>query len=750
MMNYDVIRHVKGESLFLDDLPCPENLLHAAIFPSPKACGIIKKLDISGAINCAGVRRIITAEDIPGENQIGGIVQDEKLLASEEVDFAGQPVAIVIADTPVLARRALKEIKIELEEHLPVLDPREACSKGMLIIPPRIFSSGNADDAWQQCKHIIEGQADSGAQEHVYLETQGAMAIPLEGGNVKIFSSTQGPTQVQRAAARVLGLSMNQVEVDVSRIGGGFGGKEDQANAYGAMAALASVITGRPVKLILNRQEDIRYTGKRHSYSTDYKIGLSEDGKILAYEVIFYQNAGAAADLSPAILDRTLFHCTNAYYIPNVKATGYSCRTNIAPATAFRGFGGPQGMFAIESALMKASEKTGIPVRVLQEANLIKEEEMFHYGQQAENCRAKITWNCVLEKFDVAKWEKEIEEFNGRNKLYKKGLALMPICFGISFTNTFMNQASALVHVYSDGSISVSTGAVEMGQGVNMKLRQAAAGVLGVSPERVKIDTSNTSRAANTSPTAASSGADLNGQAVQLACAEILKRIKEFAARGFNSDPEKIKLKDEHVYVSGKKQELNWTSLIREAFFNRVNLSAHANFATPKIYFDKETLKGRAFNYHVYGTAVVEAGVDCLKGQVKINKVRVVHDFGSSINRTIDLGQAEGALLQGLGWMTMEEIVIDEKGILKTDSLSAYKVPDIYSVPEVVDIHFLENADNPPGLMNSKAIGEPPLMYGIGSYFAIINAMKAFRKGKTFNLPAPLTNERVLMALYEK
>lgn len=750
MKNYDVIRHVKGESLFLDDLPCPENLLHAAIFTSPIASGKIKNLDISGALNCAGVHRVVTAEGIPGENQIGGIVQDEKLLASGEVDFAGQPVAIVIADTPVLARRALKEIKIEIEEHTPVLDAREACSKGMLIIPPRIFSSGNIEEAWKECEHIIEGRADSGAQEHVYLETQGAMAIPLEGGIVKVYSSTQGPTQVQRAAARVLGYSMNQVEVDVSRIGGGFGGKEDQANAFGAMAALASVITGRPVKLILNRQEDIRYTGKRHAYSTDYRIGLSKDGMILAYEAVFYQNAGAAADLSPAILDRTLFHCTNTYYIPNVKAAGYSCRTNIAPATAFRGFGGPQGMFAIESALMKASEKTGIPVRVLQEKNLIKEGDMFHYGQQAENCRAGVTWRSAAEKFDIIKWEKETEAFNSRNKQYKKGLAMMPICFGISFTNTFMNQASALVHVYSDGSISISTGAVEMGQGVNMKLRQAAAGMLGVSPDRVRIDTSNTSRAANTSPTAASSGADLNGQAVQLACAEILKRIKEFASKRFGCAEEQVELKDEYVYVSGKKQELNWNALIREAFFSRVNLSAHANFATPKIFFDKETLKGRAFNYHVYGTAVVEAGVDCLKGQVKIEKVRVVHDFGTSVNRTIDLGQAEGALLQGLGWMTMEEIVIDKNGILKTDSLSAYKVPDIHSVPEVVDIHFLENADNPPGLMNSKAIGEPPLMYGIGAYFAIINAMKAFRKGKVFNLPAPLTNERVLMALYEK
>ena len=541
---------------------------------------------------------------------------------------------------------------------------------------------------------------------------------------------------------------MNKVEVDVLRIGGAFGGKEDQATCWAVLAALGSYKTNRPVKLILNRQEDIRLTGKRHPYSSDYKIGLNKKGKIICYEVTFYQNAGAAADLSPAIMERTLFHCTNSYYIPNVKATCISCKTNLPPNTAFRGFGGPQGMFVIESAIYKAAEKMNVEPLKIQKINLLAEGNEFPYGQLAEKCTARTAWKRTEKKYEIGKASRAVKKFNKENDLYKKGLALMPICFGISFTNTSMNQASALVHVYTDGSISLSTAAVEMGQGVNEKLRQVAAETFSVNIDRVKTETTNTARIANTSPTAASSAADLNGKATEHACHNILDHLKGVAVDILNvSSSQNIELKDEIVYMDGEQTALNWEELIRTANLNRVSLSSHAFYATPGIHFDKSKEKGKPFAYHVYGTAIIEATLDCLRGIYKIDSVKVVHDFGKSFNPVIDLGQAEGAIVQGLGWMTIEDVMHDENGKILTDSLSTYKVPDIYFTPKI-EVEFLENSENLMGIFKSKAIGEPPLMYGIGGYFAILNAMKAFRPGYEFNIPAPITPERVLLSLY--
>ncbi|MGE5399009.1 MAG: molybdopterin cofactor-binding domain-containing protein, partial [Ignavibacteriales bacterium] len=471
MKNQDFIYHVRGESKYIDDAPVPEGTLYASIYRSPSAHARILSIDTTEAYLVHGVQKIILAKDIIGVNQIGGIIADEPLLAENEVHYMGQPVAVVLASNLKASREASGKISINLE-NLPVItEPREAFNNNQLIIPPRIFSAGDTDSKWKDCDIIVEGTAESGAQEHLYLETQGALAFCQEGGNIKIISSTQAPTAVQRAVSRVTGLPMNRIEVEVLRLGGAFGGKEDQANSFAAMAALASVLTKKPVKLVLSRQEDMQITGKRHPYSSNFKIGLSADGKILAYEVTFYQNAGAAADLSPAILDRTLFHCANSYFIPDLKATGYSCRTNLPPNTAFRGFGGPQGMFAIEAAIYKAAEKMGVDASEIQKKNLLDEGDFFHYGQKAENCFARRSWTDASKLFNVQSVREEIRNFNRQNKLLKKGMALMPVCFGISFTNTFMNQASALVHVYSDGSISVSTAAVEMGQGVNMKIR---------------------------------------------------------------------------------------------------------------------------------------------------------------------------------------------------------------------------------------------------------------------------------------
>ena len=748
MKNYDSEKHVKGESQFVDDLLTPAGLLHIIVFASSVAHGKIIKLDYSEALKSIGVAGIITAKDIPGENQIGGIIQDETLLAEEYVHFIGQPVAIVVADTILHAKDAAAKIKIEFEKLPVITDPREASQKGYLIMPPRVFATGDVDKTWDKCDFVIEGTTESGGQEHLYLETQGAFAYPMETGGIKIISSTQGPTQVQRASAKVLGLPMNKVEVDVTRIGGGFGGKEDQASTWGCIAALAAYKLKRPVKVILSRQDDMRMTGKRHPYSSDFKIGLSKEGKILAYQVTFYQNAGASADLSPAVLDRTMFHAVNSYFVPNVKATAISCKTNLPPNTAFRGFGGPQGMFVMEAALYKASEVMGIEYRKLQELNLMTEGVTFYYGQTIENSTIQKCWDETIRKYDVDSIQKRVEEFNNNNKLFKKGYSLMPVCFGISFTNTFMNQASALVHVYSDGSISVSTGAIEMGQGVNMKIRQTVASVFGVNIDRVKMESTNTTRAANTSPTAASAGADMNGKAAEIACHNILDRLKKVAAGKLNiKDASLIEIKDEIISINGNLA-LTWTQLVQAAFLSRTNLSSQAQYAVPGIFFDRTINKGRPFAYYAIGTAVVEVTLDCLRGIYEFDAVKVVHDYGKSFSYVVDRGQTEGAIMQGLGWMTIEEVIYNKDGKLLTDALSTYKVPDIHFTPKEIEIEFLESVENAAGIKGSKAIGEPPLMYGIGAFFAILNAMKAFNPNKEYKLDAPITPEKVLCELY--
>ncbi|MCZ7603314.1 MAG: molybdopterin-dependent oxidoreductase [Melioribacteraceae bacterium] len=750
MKSSDVIKHVKGESIFVDDMPVPQGTLYASVFDSKIAHGKITKLDLSETLKVPGVVKVITYKDIPGENQIGNIIPDEHLLAEGTVQFIGEPIAIVIAETEMIAKKAKSKIKIEYEELTPITDPREAYEKGSLIIPPRIFSMGDVENSFNDCEYIIEDRIEISGQEHLYLETQGAVAVPSEGRGIKIYSSTQGPTAVQSTAAKVLNLKMHQVEVDVLRLGGAFGGKEDQATPWAVMAALGAKLTNKPVKLILHRHDDLRMTGKRHPYSADYKIGLSKDYKILAYEVTFYQNAGAAADLSPAVLERTLFHTTNSYFIPNVKATAISCKTNLPPNTAFRGFGGPQGMFVIESAIHKAANKIGIEPYIIQKKNLLAEGNKFYYGQIAERVNASRCWNKAETKYSFDTIKSSVEEFNKHNTLKKKGVSFMPVCFGISFTNTMMNQASALVHIYTDGSVSVSTAAVEMGQGVNEKMINIASKVFSIDKAKVKVESTNTTRVANTSPTAASSAADLNGNALLFACISLLARLKKHAAYLLKLDDENnIKIVDGKILHNGKETELDWNKLIRSVNQHRISLTAQAFYATPDIYFDKKKEQGHPFAYHVYGTAITEVTVDCLRGTYEIDSVKVVHDYGKTLNHAIDLGQVEGGIVQGIGWMTVEELVQDNKGRLNSNSLSTYKIPDIYSAPKKIETYFLEESENPYGPFKSKAVGEPPLMYGIGAFFAISNAVKAFNPNVELKYSSPITHEKTLMQLYQ-
>jgi xanthine dehydrogenase large subunit len=491
----------------------------------------------------------------------------------------------------------------------------------------------------------------------------------------------------------------------------------------------------------------MRMTGKRNPYSSDFKIGLSKDLKILAYEAIFHQNAGASADLSPAVLERTLFHCTNSYFIPNVSATAYSCRTNLPSNTAFRGFGGPQGMFVIESAIAKAAEELGIDKAEIQKKNLLQTGDSFPYGQKAVSEAAEC-WKKAEEIYEIKKLKDEVASFNASNKIFRKGLSFMPVCFGISFTKTLMNQARALVHVYTDGSVGVSTGAVEMGQGVNTKMLQVASRVFSINPDKVKIHSTSTFRIANTSPSAASATADLNGKAVDMACTEILNRLKQSAAELLNADPAEIEIKNDLVWVKNLQTDISWGKLVLETYFKRISLSEHAHYATPEIHFDPSTEKGHPFAYHVYGTAITMVTVDCLRGTYEFDAVKIVHDFGSSMNPVIDRGQIEGGLVQGIGWMTMEEIVFDKEGRLRSNALSTYKVPDIYSVPKEIAIDYLQTEKDNLAIFRSKAVGEPPLMYGIGAFFALRDAIKAFNPSASPAFIAPMTPEKVLLALY--
>jgi len=749
MRSIDIHDHVKGRSIYLDDIPLIQGTLFARVFTSNVAHGRIIKLDISKARDLEGVHKVLISSDITGINQIGGIIDDEPLMAENIVDFIGMPIAFVLANSESIARKACKLIECEIEALEVITDPRIAFEKGALIIPSKKFILGDTESTWSSCSHIFEGKADVNGQEHVYIETQGAYTQPLEGGKIKVYSSTQGPTAVQRAISKVTGMEMHSIEVDVTRIGGGFGGKEDQANAWAALCALGTHITGRPVKYSLSREEDIYMTGKRHPYSADFKIGFDNKLKILAYEVTFFQNAGAAADLSPAVLERTLFHCTNAYFIPNVNAIAHCCKTNLPPNTAFRGFGGPQGMFVIECAITVAANKLKCKASDIQKANLITTGDVFPYGQLAES-EAETSWQQFEDRFDLKKMQQDVDQFNKENTHLKKGLAVQPICFGISFTKTLMNQARSLVHIYTDGSVGITTGAVEMGQGVNTKIAQVAAHIFSLPIDKIRIYSTNTTRIANTSPSAASATADLNGKATLMACEAIKERLKKVVisiadTKEQNSD---IEIRDGLVFLDSLETKITWQELISKAFEQRVSLSEHAHYATPDVRFDWSKGKGHPFSYHVYGTSVTQVTVDCIRGNYEIDFVKVVHDYGQSMNPMIDLGQIEGGIVQGIGWMTCEDVFYDEKGKLRSNALSTYKIPDIYAAPKEIDIIPLITDKENLAILQSKAVGEPPLMYGLGTYFAIENAIQSFNPTVPRRMNAPYTPEKVLLALY--
>jgi len=748
MRHCDSHLHVSGRSEYVDDVPAPAGMLHAAVFGSPKAHGKILSLDLEAAKAIPGVRGVFTYEDIPGSKLIGALALDEPLLAQDEVMYHGHPIAIVVAETPEIAAKGVLACSIEVDELPVVTCPREAFANGDLLQETRVFEKGSVDPVWAACDVIVEGKVDLAGQEHLYLETNRARAIPREDGQMTVYSSTQSPSATQKHVAGVLGLPMHKVEIDVKRLGGGFGGKEDQATHWACMAAFTAKLLGKPVQLVLGRVDDMRMTGKRHPYKQDFKIGLSSEGKILAYEVSHFQNSGAFMDLSAPVLERTVLHSTNAYAIPNVRIRAAACRTNLPPNTAYRGFGGPQGMFVLEVAIEQAASKMGVAADWIQSRNLVHDGYVFHYGQEVEACNQQRTWDEAMERFDIEGLRKRIESFNAENRMVKKGFALMPVCFGISFTKTFLNQGSSLVHVYTDGSVSVTTGGIEMGQGISSNMIAICSRIFGISPTRIKSNSTNTTRIANISPSAASATSDLNGNATIIACREILDGMLGVAAKEFDCDSSELSIREGIVYQGDSATEMTWEQLVLKTYFSRVQLMAHGFYTPPNLHFDPVKGYGRPFHYYTYGTCLIETTVDCLRGTYKIDASRIVHDLGRTIIPTVDRGQIEGGLAQGIGWVTLEELAFKEDGRLASHALSTYKAPDAEFMPDEMELKLLENVENPGGPLGSKAVGEPPFMYGIAAFFAIRRAVEAFTPLKEDEIRCPMTPERVLMSLY--
>ena len=740
---------VRGVAAFTGDLPLPAGTWHAMVAVSPHAHARFSQIDTTAALAEPGVRAVLTAADIPGRNEIGNLFRDEPLLASGEVHCVGQPYALVVAISADAAWRGAQRVTADWQPLRAVFDVREAYAAGQLVQPPRTFALGDVDAAWAACATVVSGRVELGSAEHLYLETQCALAIPHADGGLKLYSATQSPSGVQKAVAAIAGLAMHAVEVEVERLGGGFGGKEEQATPWACLAALAAVKLQRPVRLRLDRQDDIRLTGKRHPYSADYRLGLDAAGNFIAYEAMLYQDAGCTADLSTAILERSLFHATNAYRVPNVRVTAASCRTNRLSNTAFRGFGAPQAIFVIEAAIRRAARQLGVTPESLQERNLHAAGDCLPYGMRVANDQARRSWAELVRRYDPAGRQRQIAEWNAAGGPLRKGMAIVPVCFGIAFTATLLNQAEALLHVYADGSVAVTTGAIEMGQGVHRKIRRVVAATLGLDEQRVRIESTTTRAVANLSPTAASTGADLNGEAARQAALRVREGLRPLAADLLGCPPAAVVFAENAVSTAAIAP-LPWESLVAAAYARRLPLSALAHYATPGLAFDPQTNRGQAFAYHVQGAALVEASVDVLRGTGRIDRVAVVHEVGRSIDAATDRGQIEGAIVQGIGWMTTEEISYDAKGGLVTDSLASYKIPDLYDAPEI-DIALLTDdpAGSTAGLLGSKAVGEPPLVYGLGAYFALRAAMADWRPLDDNVQQTPLSAERIFTQLHD-
>ncbi|HIA07425.1 MAG TPA: xanthine dehydrogenase molybdopterin binding subunit [Flavobacteriales bacterium] len=750
--------HVTGEAIYVDDMQVSEQLLYGKVVYSPHAHARILSYDINKALTIDGVHAILTYKDIPGENQMGPVFHDEVVLAEDEVIFIGQAIFLIAAENKDIAEEAAKTIIIKYEVLPHVVTMEDAMKSGRLVQPQRKIENGNVDAARQEAANILNGELKTGAQEQWYLETQVALAHPGEGQELKVYSSTQHPSETQALIAEVLDIHKMEVEVEIRRMGGAFGGKETQANHTAIWASLLAVKTGKPVKICLGRDDDQIMTGKRHRFLMRYEAGFTDDGLITYMDVEQNADAGSSTDLSMAILERAMMHAENAYYVPNIRIIGNAWFTNLPSNTAFRGFGGPQGMVVIEEIIDRIARKLGKDARELRKLNFygIDERNEAPYGQIVENTLLHTLYDQLLETSEYEKRREEINAFNAENEFIKRGMALSPVKFGISFTTSLLNQAGALAHIYKDGSVLINHGGTEMGQGLHTKIKDLAADELGLDPEQVKVNATSTAKVPNTSATAASAGADLNGMAVKNALDKLKRRIANSICDDFNkestvqSKPEEIEFKGGKVFDSSNTdRSMDFAESIMKAYLNQVSLSATGYYKTPDIHFDREIGKGQPYYYYAYSMAVTEVEVDTLTGHYTNIRTDILHDVGNSLNTRVDIGQIEGGYIQGVGWCTTEECKWDKNGNLLNYSPDTYKIPNIQDIPKDFRINLLEGHPNgAKTIRRSKAVGEPPLMGALSCWLAIKDAVSAAGNHQIepdFSLPA--TNEVILLSL---
>ncbi len=742
-------KHVAGEAVYIDDIPEPTRLLHVYIAMSERAHARITDMDLSAVRAEPGVACVLTAGDIPGQNDCSPIMGDDPVFAEGLVEYVGQSIFAVAAEDIKTARRAAAKAVVTYEDLDAILDVDAAMAAEQFVLPPHEMQLGNADAAMERCDHRLKGRIRIGGQDHFYLEGMIAMAVPGEDDDMLVYSSTQHPSEVQHNVAKMLAVPDNAVTVEIRRMGGGFGGKESQPALMASIAALTALKTGRPAKLRLDRDDDMIMTGKRHDFRVDYEVGFDRAGRIGAITFDMAARCGMSADLSASICDRAMFHADNCYFLENVRITSHRCKTNTVSNTAFRGFGGPQGMVAIERVMDD--------IAIHLKADPLNVRSANFYGKDNRN---KTPYHMIVEdnvapelvmelqnKADYRARRHAVREFNAANRWQKKGIALTPVKFGISFTATHLNQAGALVHVYKDGSVHLNHGGTEMGQGLFVKVAQVVAEEFQIDIDKVKITATTTAKVPNTSATAASSGSDLNGMAARAAAHTIKDRLIAHASHTYNVPRDAVVFSPNRVRIGN--QEMTFAELVNDAYMARVSLSSTGFYRTPKIYYDRDIARGRPFYYFSYGAAVSEVIVDVLTGEYRVTRVDVLHDCGESLNPTIDLGQIEGGFIQGMGWLTTEELWWDEAGNLKTHAPSTYKIPTSGDRPNEFNIAIWDKGKNKEDtIYRSKAVGEPPLMLAISVLSALTDAVSSVSDYAACpDLDAPATPERVLTAI---
>jgi xanthine dehydrogenase large subunit len=746
--------HVNGSARYIDDIPTSSGALHLAFGTSPIAAGTLNAMDLDAVRTAPGVILVVVASDLKHDADVSPSAHDEPLLAVDTVAYVGQPMFLVIATSHTAARAAARRAIYDITEGTPIFSIKEALAANSRFEDgPRIYSKGDASTALATATRTVTGSIAMGGQEHFYLEGQAALALPGEEGDVLVHSSTQHPTEIQHKVAHAIGKPMHAVRVETRRMGGGFGGKESQGNALAVACAIAALATGKPCKMRYDRDDDMIITGKRHDFRIDYTCGFDTSGIIQAIDVKHYTRCGWAQDLSLPVADRAMLHADNAYNLPNIRIESHRLKTNMQSATAYRGFGGPQGMLGMERIVDHVAQDLGLDPATVRQRNYYASGSSLADKQQADTTPygQEVTDSIIAELTETLKSSASYDDrrtsiavWNAENSIIKRGIAFTPVKFGISFTLTHLNQAGALVHVYQDGSIHLNHGGTEMGQGLFQKVAQVAASRFGVPLEVIKITATDTAKVPNTSATAASSGTDLNGMAVKIACDTIRKRMEDHFAQLHNCNPSEVIFADGDVQVGGKSY--SFAEAAQLTYQARISLSATGFYKTPDIEWDRIKGKGRPFFYFAYGAAITEVAVDTLTGENRILRTDILHDAGASLNSALDIGQIEGGYVQGAGWLTTEELVWDDAGRLRTHAPSTYKIPACSDRPDIFNVALWDGENPADTIYKSKAVGEPPFMLGMSAFFALSDAVAAC--GPAFaNLQAPATAEEVLSAI---